>query len=199
MARSPTRSTWRSTSPPAARSRERDQSGLALSGTVDGTARVTGPRTAPNVSFTAAATGSRTNITRGICLPPLNVQGQGNHGTGPSAVSMPASPPSAACRPASPARRRSARASSISRFGWGVSAGPRRPARWQSRPDRHRHRHRPGLRSPTTISACASTCAPAGISAWRCPRARTACFSPLGFTARGSGSAASSRPTRAEA
>ncbi|MFO1106364.1 MAG: translocation/assembly module TamB domain-containing protein [Amaricoccus sp.] len=51
--------------------------GLALSGTVDGTARVTGPRTAPNVSFTAAATGVEDNITRGTHLPPLNVQASG--------------------------------------------------------------------------------------------------------------------------
>lgn len=53
------------------------QPALGLAGTVDGTMRVTGPRTTPDVQFRLAAAGVASNITRTAGLPPVDLDASG--------------------------------------------------------------------------------------------------------------------------
>lgn len=50
---------------------------LQLAGTVNGTARLTGPRSAPDVRFDVAATDVASNVTRGAGLPPVSLTARG--------------------------------------------------------------------------------------------------------------------------
>jgi translocation and assembly module TamB len=51
---------------------------LGLAGIVNGTARITGPRTSPNARFDLSASDLASAATRGAGLPPLAVQAQGS-------------------------------------------------------------------------------------------------------------------------
>jgi translocation and assembly module TamB len=53
------------------------QPALGLAGTIDGTARVTGPRATPNVRFDVAANQVASAMTRGAGLPPLSLTARG--------------------------------------------------------------------------------------------------------------------------
>ncbi len=55
---------------------------LQLAGTVNGTARVTGPRDAPDVRFDLAATDVASSVTRGAGLPPVSLTARGTTDAG---------------------------------------------------------------------------------------------------------------------
>ena len=55
---------------------------LGLAGTVDGTARITGPRAAPDVRFDLGVAGLASGITRSAGLPPIAVQARGTTSNG---------------------------------------------------------------------------------------------------------------------
>jgi len=55
---------------------------LGLAGAVNGTARITGPRDAPDVRFDLAAVGLESAITRSAGLPPIRVQARGTTANG---------------------------------------------------------------------------------------------------------------------
>ncbi len=58
------------------------QPGLGLTGTVNGTARATGPRTAPDIRFDLAAADLSGAATRAADLPPINVDARGQTSDG---------------------------------------------------------------------------------------------------------------------
>ncbi len=58
------------------------QPSLALAGVINGTARVTGPRAAPDVRFDLAATDVASAITRNAGLPPVSLTAQGTTSDG---------------------------------------------------------------------------------------------------------------------
>ena len=58
------------------------QPALALAGSVTGTARVVGPRDAPNVTFDVAATDVASSITRNAGLPPVTLDARGRTDSG---------------------------------------------------------------------------------------------------------------------
>lgn len=53
------------------------QPALGLAGTVDGTVRVTGPRSAPDVTYSVTAADVASNITRNAGLPPVRLDSSG--------------------------------------------------------------------------------------------------------------------------
>ena len=122
---------------------------LGLGGTVNGTARVTGPRDAPDVRFDVRGAGLVSAATRAAGLPPIAVDASGTTANGRLNL-----------RSSVSATGLAATANGSIPLGEGelaldleppvLPAGARRPRRRQPRPARHDHRdrarHRPARR-----------------------------------------------------